>query len=84
MPVRARLTAETTTAELLEQLRCAHNQTLEYQHLALSEIQRLTGTTSCSTPCSPTRTTRWTLLRWPATADWPSQISISANPPITR
>ncbi|EUA30856.1 condensation domain protein [Mycobacterium xenopi 3993] len=43
VPVRARLTAETTTAELLEQLRCAHNQTLEYQHLALSEIQRLTG-----------------------------------------
>ena len=43
VPVRARLTAATTTAELLEQLQAAHNHTLEHQHLALSEVQRLTG-----------------------------------------
>ena len=43
VPVRATLTAASTTAELLEQLQGAHNDTLEHQHLALSEIHRLTG-----------------------------------------
>ena len=43
VPVRARITAATTTADLLDQLHSAHNQTLEHQHLALSEIHRLTG-----------------------------------------
>ena len=43
VPVRATLTAATTTAELLEQLQRAHTHTLEHQHLALSEIHRLTG-----------------------------------------
>ena len=43
VPVRARLTAATTTTELLDQLQAAHNHTLEHQHLALSEIHRLTG-----------------------------------------
>ncbi|HZU46214.1 MAG TPA: amino acid adenylation domain-containing protein, partial [Mycobacterium sp.] len=43
VPVRANLTAATTTAELLEELQRAHNHTLEHQHLALSEIHRLTG-----------------------------------------
>jgi amino acid adenylation domain-containing protein len=43
VPVRGTITAATTTADLLEQLQSAHNQTLEHQHLALSEIHRITG-----------------------------------------
>ncbi|OBA89889.1 hypothetical protein A5662_23640 [Mycobacteriaceae bacterium 1482268.1] len=43
VPVRAKAGADTTTAELLEQLQRAHNDTLEHQHLALHEIHRLTG-----------------------------------------
>ena len=35
VPVRATITAATTTAELLDQLQGAHNHTLEHQHLAL-------------------------------------------------
>ena len=43
VPVRATITAATTTADLLEQLQSAHNDTLEHQHLALPEIHRITG-----------------------------------------
>jgi non-ribosomal peptide synthetase component F len=43
VPVRANITAETTIADLLEQLQSAHNDTLEHQHLALSEVHRVTG-----------------------------------------
>ena len=43
VPVRASITAATTTADLLEQLQSAHNDTLEHQHLALTEIHRVTG-----------------------------------------
>ncbi|OBH58228.1 hypothetical protein A5686_24940 [Mycobacterium sp. E2479] len=43
VPVRARLTPNTTATELLEQLRNTTNLTLEHQHLALSEIHRITG-----------------------------------------
>ena len=43
VPVRATLTATTTTADLLDQLQAAHHHTLEHQHLALNEIHRLTG-----------------------------------------
>jgi non-ribosomal peptide synthetase component F len=43
VPVRARITATTTTADLLDQLQTVHNDTLEHQHLALSEINRITG-----------------------------------------
>ncbi|OBA89888.1 hypothetical protein A5662_23635 [Mycobacteriaceae bacterium 1482268.1] len=43
VPVRAKAGPDTTTAELLEQLQRAHNDTLEHQHLALHEIHRLTG-----------------------------------------
>ncbi|WP_139825969.1 non-ribosomal peptide synthetase, partial [Mycobacterium parmense] len=43
VPVRARLTATTTTHDLLNQLQTAHNTTLEHQHLALGEIHRITG-----------------------------------------
>ncbi len=42
VPVRARITTATTAADLLDQLQDAHNCTLEHQHLALSEIHRLT------------------------------------------
>ena len=43
VPVRARITHATTTADLLDQLQHAHNQTLDHQHLALNEIHRATG-----------------------------------------
>jgi non-ribosomal peptide synthetase component F len=43
VPVRARITAATTTTELLEQLHSARNHTLEHEHLALPDIHRVTG-----------------------------------------
>ena len=43
VPVRAAITAATSTADLLDQLHRAHNQTFEHQHLALSDIHRITG-----------------------------------------
>ena len=43
VPVRAHITAATTTADLLDQLHSANNDTREHQHLALSEIHRITG-----------------------------------------
>ena len=35
--------SSTSIADLLDQLQCAHTDTLEHQHLALSEIHRVTG-----------------------------------------
>ena len=43
VPVRANITPATTIADLLDQLQSAHNHTLEHQHLALSEIHRISG-----------------------------------------
>ncbi|MFZ0716717.1 amino acid adenylation domain-containing protein, partial [Mycobacterium sp.] len=43
VPVRATVTSSTTTTDLLNQLQRARNHTLEHQHLALSEIHRITG-----------------------------------------
>ncbi|NVN48534.1 non-ribosomal peptide synthase/polyketide synthase [Mycolicibacterium hippocampi] len=43
VPVRARVTPASTTADLLDQLHSAHNHTLEHQHLALTEIHRIVG-----------------------------------------
>ncbi|WP_139825751.1 non-ribosomal peptide synthetase, partial [Mycobacterium parmense] len=43
LPVRANITPATTTVDLLEQLQGAYNETLDHQHLALSEIHRVTG-----------------------------------------
>ncbi|OBK48731.1 hypothetical protein A5656_29400 [Mycobacterium gordonae] len=43
VPVRATLTPATTAADLLSQLHGAHHDTIEHQHLALSEIHRITG-----------------------------------------
>ena len=43
VPVRANMTPTTTTADLLDQLQSAYTDTLEHQHLALSEIHRVTG-----------------------------------------
>ncbi|BCZ24993.1 non-ribosomal peptide synthetase [Mycobacterium senriense] len=43
VPVRATTTSGTTVADLLEQLQRIHNDTLEYEHLALPEIHRATG-----------------------------------------
>ncbi|WP_337958252.1 amino acid adenylation domain-containing protein [Mycolicibacterium septicum] len=43
VPVRATFTPDTTTADLLDQLQSAHNDTLDHQHVALSDIHRMTG-----------------------------------------
>ena len=43
VPVRANITPATTTTHLIDQLRGAYTDTLEHQHLALSEIHRATG-----------------------------------------
>ncbi|WP_231975469.1 non-ribosomal peptide synthetase, partial [Mycobacterium sp. E1715] len=43
VPVRATIAATTTVAGLLDQLRRAHNHTLEHEHLALPEIHRAAG-----------------------------------------
>ncbi|WP_156673297.1 non-ribosomal peptide synthetase, partial [Mycobacterium sp. E3251] len=43
VPVRATVTATTTVAELLDQLQRLHNDTVDYEHLALPEIHRVTG-----------------------------------------
>ncbi|OBI46130.1 non-ribosomal peptide synthetase [Mycobacterium colombiense] len=43
VPVRAQVTAATTIADLLGQLRNAYQQTLDHEHLALTEIHRITG-----------------------------------------
>ncbi|MGV0606709.1 amino acid adenylation domain-containing protein, partial [Mycolicibacterium sp. XJ1904] len=43
VPVRAHIAPNATTSDLLNQLQSAHNDTLEHQHLALSEIHRITG-----------------------------------------
>jgi len=43
VPVRATATPATTIADLLDHLQRAHTDTLDHQHLALSEIHRATG-----------------------------------------
>ncbi|MDV3126106.1 amino acid adenylation domain-containing protein [Mycobacterium sp. 21AC1] len=43
VPVRARTTASTTVADLLDQLQHHHNDTLEHEHLALNEIHHVAG-----------------------------------------
>ncbi|MGW4101558.1 non-ribosomal peptide synthase/polyketide synthase, partial [Mycobacterium sp. NPDC004974] len=43
LPVRATVKPNTTTADLLRQLQGAHNDTLEHQHVALSDIHRISG-----------------------------------------
>ncbi|MGH3726107.1 MAG: amino acid adenylation domain-containing protein [Mycobacterium sp.] len=43
VPVRATFAPTTTTADLLDQLQGAHNDTLEHQHVALSDVHRITG-----------------------------------------
>ena len=85
VPVRARITAATTIADLLEQLQRAHNDTLEHQHLALSEIHRVTGhDQTVRHRCSSTRTTRSTPTRCWASTGWPSPSSAAANTTTTR
>ncbi|WP_231744927.1 condensation domain-containing protein, partial [Mycobacterium sp. IS-1590] len=43
VPMRANTSAETTVADLLEQLQSNYNDTFEHQHMALRDIHRLTG-----------------------------------------
>ena len=70
VPVRAHITAATTTADLLDQLQSAHNHTLEHQHLALTEIHRVTGHDKLFDTLFVTKTTRSTPPRCgPATSE---------------
>ncbi len=43
VPVRARVSATTTVADLLGQLQQHHNDTIEHEHLPLNEIHRIAG-----------------------------------------
>jgi amino acid adenylation domain-containing protein len=43
VPVRANISGVTTTVGLLEQLHDYHNRTLDHEHLALTDIHRLSG-----------------------------------------
>ena len=43
VPVRAHARADDTVVDLLSQLQTAHNDTVEHEHLSLSEIHQLTG-----------------------------------------
>ncbi|MBY0289371.1 MAG: non-ribosomal peptide synthetase, partial [Mycobacteriaceae bacterium] len=43
VPVRAQVTAATTVAELLSQLHNGYQRTMDYEHLPLTEIHRVTG-----------------------------------------
>ncbi|WP_457920350.1 amino acid adenylation domain-containing protein [Mycolicibacterium confluentis] len=43
VPVRARMTPNTTAADLVDQLQRFSNDTLEHQHLALTDIHRVAG-----------------------------------------
>ncbi|OBF13598.1 hypothetical protein A5727_16090 [Mycobacterium sp. ACS4331] len=43
VPMRAEMGIDTTTVGLLDQLKTVHNDTLDHQHVALSEIHRVTG-----------------------------------------
>ncbi|OBJ16392.1 non-ribosomal peptide synthetase [Mycobacterium colombiense] len=43
VPVRATIGAETTIADLLDQLQRTYTNTLDHQHLALNDIHRVTG-----------------------------------------
>ncbi|OBB87184.1 non-ribosomal peptide synthetase, partial [Mycobacterium colombiense] len=43
VPVRATIGAETTIADLLDQLQRTYTDTLDHQHLALNDIHRVTG-----------------------------------------
>ncbi|MCB0946627.1 MAG: non-ribosomal peptide synthetase, partial [Mycobacterium sp.] len=43
VPVRARVTASDTVADLLEQVQREHNDTIEHEHLALTDIHHLVG-----------------------------------------
>ena len=84
VPVRATITAATTTADLLDQLQRAHNDTLDHQHLALSEIHRITGHDQLfDTLFVYENYPIDTAALW-ATTGWPSPISPPANPTTTH
>ncbi|BAX92558.1 non-ribosomal peptide synthase [Mycobacterium shigaense] len=72
VPVRARLTAATTTTDLLDQLQGAYNDTLEHQHLALSAMHRITGHDKLFDTLFAYETTRSAPPRWRAIPSWPS------------
>ena len=84
VPVRATITAATTVADLLDQLQNSHTDTLEHQHLALTEIHRLTGHDHLfNTLFAYENYPIDTAVRW-APMSWPSPSSPAANPPTTR
>ncbi|CAN3130011.1 non-ribosomal peptide synthase/polyketide synthase [Mycobacterium sp. smrl_JER01] len=43
VPVRAQITSTTTTTELIDCLRDHHHRTIDHQHLALTDVQKVTG-----------------------------------------
>ena len=68
VPVRARVTASDTVADLLEQLQREHNDTLEHEHLALTEIHHLVGHEQMFDTLFVYENYRWTPQRCWATA----------------
>src|SRR5690606_19510449 len=43
VPIRAKVSADTTVGDLLRQLQSHHNDTLEHEHLALNDIHHVSG-----------------------------------------
>ena len=84
VPVRANITAATTTADLLDQLQGAYNDTLEHQHLALSEIHRITGQEKLFDTLFAYENYPIDTGALAGTTNWPSPISPAGNPPTTR
>ena len=84
VPVRANVTAQTTVADLLDQLHNGYQHTLEHEHLALTEIHRATGNDQLFD-------TLFVYENYPIdaaasvdSASWPSPSSPVTNPPTTH
>ena len=84
VPVRAQITPATTIADLLDQLQSAHNDTLEHQHLALSEIHRATGHKHLFDTVFVYENYPVDTGRCSAPTGWPSRRSTVANTTTTR
>ena len=84
VPVRASITPATTTADLLDQLQSAHNHTLEHQHLALSEIHRVTGQEQLFDTVFVYENYPIDTAALSGDTSWPSPSSPTANTTTTR
>ena len=83
VPVRADLAAAGHHRGLLEQLQNAYNETVDHQHLALATSTASPVRTSCSTPCSSTRTTRSNPPHWASRRAGHHRIQPAANTTTT-